>query len=251
MGSLRESLPRLLRASGWSLAPVPFFFRVVHPFPFLRNSVYLRRNGPLRFLLDVLAFSGLGWTAIKLIHAVASPAAGPSPATTSEIVDEFAGWTDELWEACKDHYGMCAVRDSQTLQVLYPRDDARFIRLRVKRADRTIGWAVLLNNKWWNHRHFGRMRLGSIADCFAAPADAPEVVRCAVRFLQQRSVDLIVSNQSHAAWCKAFRASGFLPGPTNFNFASSRRLTQVLQSAGVRLGDMHWTRGDGDGPINL
>jgi hypothetical protein len=47
------------------------------------------------------------------------------------------------------------------------------------------------------------------------------------------------------------RTSGFLSGPSNFNFASSRPLTQLLQSAGVRLGDMHWTRGDGDGPINL
>jgi hypothetical protein len=251
MGALTESLPRLLAASGWRVASVPFFFRIVHPFPFLRNSVYLRRNAVMRSLLDVLAWSGLGWAAVKLIYAVLAPAAAPSPATTAELVDEFTAWTDELWDACKDHYGMCAVRNAETLRVLYPRDDARFVRLRIRRGDRTIGWTVLLNNRWYNHRHFGRMRLGSIADCLSAPADATEVIRCATQFLERRSVDLIVSNQSHAAWCKALRSSGFLSGPSNFNFASSQPLSQLLDSAGVGLGDMHWNRGDGDGPINL
>ena len=60
MGPLSEPLPRLLAASGWRVTPVPFFFRIVHPVPFLRNSVYLRRNVLLRRLLDVLAFFGLG-----------------------------------------------------------------------------------------------------------------------------------------------------------------------------------------------
>jgi hypothetical protein len=200
MGPLTESLPRLLGASGWCVAPVPFFFRIVHPFPFLRNSVYLRRNAVTRSLLDGLAWSGLGWGAVKLAHAVLSPAGSPSPATSGEIVDEFTEWSDELWETCKDHYGMCAVRNAETLQILYPPDDARFVRLRVRHGARTVGWAVLLNNRWWNHRHFGRMRVGSIADCLSAPADAAEVVRCATQFLQRREVDLIVSNQSHAAW---------------------------------------------------
>ncbi len=251
MGPLSESMPRLLSASGWRLTPVPFFFRIVHPFAFLRNSVYLRRKGVLRTLCDVLAFSGLGWAAIKLVHAIAAPAPAPAPTTSGEIVNEFTEWTDEIWETCKGHYGMCAVRDMETLRILYPCEDARFVRLRVRRGAETIGWAVLLNNKWWNHRHFGRMRLGSIADCFAAPADAAEVVRCAVQFLQQRGVDLIVSNQSHAAWRHALRTSGFLRGPSNFNFASSPSLSGLLQSAGLGLGHMHWTRGDGDGPINL
>ena len=77
------------------------------------------------------------------------------------------------------------------------------------------------------------------------------MVRCATRFLQQRGVDLIVSNQSHAAWRRAFRKSGYLRGPSNFNFASSKPLSGLLQSAGVQQEDMHWTRGDGDGPMNL
>ena len=77
MGPLSEPLPRLLAASGWRVTPVPFFFRIVHPVPFLRNGVYLRRNVLLRRLLDVLAFSGLGWAGVKLVYAVAAPAPRP------------------------------------------------------------------------------------------------------------------------------------------------------------------------------
>ncbi len=249
MGPLSEPLPRLLAASGWRVTPVPFFFRVVHPVPFLRNSVYLRRSLLMRLVLDALAFSGVGWGGIKLVHAVASPA--PAPTVSGEIVDEFTEWTDAVWKTCRAHYGMCAVRDTETLRILYPRDDARFVRLRIRRGAETIGWAVLLNNKWWNHRHFGQMRLGAIADGLAAPTDDAEVVRCATRFLQRRGVDLIVSNQAHHAWRRAFRRSGYLRGPSNFNFASSKSLTALLQFGGVQQDDMHWTRGDGDGPINL
>ena len=116
---------------------------------------------------------------------------------------------------------------------------------------RIIGWAVLLNNRWFNHKQFGRMRLGSIADCFAAPADASEVIACATHFLESRGVELIVGNRSHAAWRRAMKEAGFFSGPSNFHFAASKPLTAMLQSAAVEFADMHWTRGDGDGPINL
>ena len=83
-----------------------------------------------------------------------------------ELVEGFGPWADDLWEACKGEYGICAVRNAETLRILYPKEDARFIRLRVKRQGRIVGWAVLLNNRWFNHKQFGGMRLGSIADCF-------------------------------------------------------------------------------------
>ena len=110
---------------------------------------------------------------------------------------------------------------------------------------------MLLNNRWFNHKQFGGMRLGSIADCFAAPADADEVMACATRFLETRGVELIVANRSHAAWRRAMITAGFLSGPSNFHFAASKPLAAMLRSAGVGLDDMLWTRGDGDGPINL
>ena len=45
--------------------------------------------------------------------------------------------------------------------------------------------------------------------------------------------------------------AGFLSGPSNFHFAASKPLAAMLRVRGVGLDDMLWTRGDGDGPINL
>ena len=62
-------------------------------------------------------------------------------------------------------------------------------------------------------------------------------------------MDLIVSNQLHAAWRKALAGAGFHHGPSNFLFAASPALA-------ARIGDaaddeLHMNRGDGDGPIHL
>ena len=77
------------------------------------------------------------------------------------------------------------------------------------------------------HQHFGICD-GSIVDCLALPEDAFGVVR-GHQVLEVRGVELIVSNQSHAAWCEALECAGFLRGPSNFRFAASRELTKLLE----------------------
>ena len=77
------------------------------------------------------------------------------------------------------------------------------------------------------------------------------VVCAATRYLRAQNVDLIVSNQSHAAWGVGFRRAGFFRGPSNFIFAVSRDLADLLDRKGVRNDALHVNRGDGDGPINL
>src|SRR5262249_39022249 len=49
-GGPPQPLPRLLKAMKWCLVEVPFYFRVVHPFRFLREIAILR-NRPARRLL--------------------------------------------------------------------------------------------------------------------------------------------------------------------------------------------------------
>ena len=224
MGPLSEPLPRLLAASGWRITPVPFFFRIVHPVPFLRNSVYLRRSLLMRRVLDVLAFSGVGWAGIKLVHAVAAPRPRADRQRRDRRTSLASGPT-AVWETCRAHYGMCAVRDMETLRILYPRDDARFVRLRIRRGAETIGWAVLLNNRWWNHKHFGQ---------HAAGLDRRRSGRAGGRrgsgplcdaVSPTRGVDLIVSNQSHAAWRRAFRKLGIPPRTLQFQL----RLVETLE----------------------
>ena len=241
MGSLDRPLPRMLQGIGWTLAPVPFLFRVVHVSRFLRQIRPLRRTLLRRLALDALAFSGAG---AIVVHAMQR---GRPRAAKYETVQEFGPWATELWERHRHDYAMAGSRDVGTLQALYPATSHRFIRLRVGEK----GWAVVLDTRMQDHKYFGDLRVGTIADCFAAPSDAGAIIDAATAELESRGVDLIVSNQSHAAWLGALRAAGFRDGPSNFIFAASRRLSKLLDPFEQTMPAIHMTRGDGDGPIHL
>ena len=108
-----------------------------------------------------------------------------------------------------------------------------------------------MNTALSNHSYFGNMRLGSIVDCFAEPQDAGQVLQQSRQYLVGQGADLIVSNQSHRVWRNAFRRCGFVAGPSNVLFASSRALSEAMQRKQISNDDVHVNRGDGDGPINL
>jgi hypothetical protein len=77
------------------------------------------------------------------------------------------------------------------------------------------------------HKQFGDLRRGSTIDGLCAPEDAALVVDRATRLLEQRGVDLIVSNQAHGAWVGALRRAGFIEGPSNFLVAISQEFSRV------------------------
>jgi hypothetical protein len=97
------------------------------------------------------------------------------------------------------------------------------------------------------HKQFGNLYVGSIVDSLSAPEWADDVLFHATQYLRKKGVDIVVSNQSHAAWGAGLKKQGFLQGPSNYGFAGSPGLVQGIQS--VRT--CHINRGDGDGPINL
>jgi hypothetical protein len=241
MGGQDQPLPRMLRATGWMLAPVPFYFRVVHPSRFLRN-IRAGRQIPWQALaMDLAAWSGIGVIGLRLLHWGRTQR-GYEHCTVEEVED-LGAWADEIWEAAHSSYAMSAVRDGAALRSLYPPSNARFIRLEVRPA----GWAVVLDTVMRGDKYFGDLQVGTIADCMAKPEHAASVIRAARKYLARRGVDLIVSNQAHTAWAKALRANGFLEGPSNFLLGAS----QPLSTLASPLSEMHMNRGDGDGPVNL
>lgn len=251
MGGYDAPVAKMFASAGWNMVSVPFFFRIVHPAAFLRNIVPLRRHPARRCVTDMLAMTGLGWLAVCGMQIVRNRPKPHVKMVTSEAVEEFSDGADELWNQNKAEYGMAAVRDAETLRILYPPEEKKFIRLKVSENARTIGWAVLLDTQCVKHKQFGDMRLGSIVDCFSATGDAAKIIDAARQCLERRGVDLIVSNQLHAAWCNALRQSGFMQGPSNFIFATAKKLSKLLQSQSVANREIHINRGDGDGPINL
>lgn len=249
MGGYSQPLPNILEKMGWSMFPVPFFFKINNVSDFLRNIVYLRTNKTRELIFDILAFTRLCSVPVKIVNYVLRNKRPDD--IFCEKVNEFADWADRLWDICKDSYSMSAVRDRTTLNILYPKEEKRFIRLKVMQNDETIGWALVLDSQFSHHKQFGAMRVGSIVDCLALPENAFKVIYCATEFLEGLNVDIILSNQSHSAWCSGLKDTGFMRGPSNCIFAASKKLSRLLNPFDANKTGFHLNRGDGDGPIHL
>ena len=245
MGGRQRALPRLLEAMQWKLWEVPFYFFVNRPFRFLRGIRALRSNAWRSLALDAAAGSGLGWAVARMSQWVGRRAAPED--VTLENIQDFSDWADELWDDCKSHYSFLAVRDGATLKLLYPKGSERFLCRRVRRSGKTVGWFVALDTAMQEHKQFGNLRAGTIADALARPEDAETVIRAASGFLRERGVDLIVSNQMHPSWGAALRRAGFFKATSNFVLAVSPKLKEYCGDAR----GIHINRGDGDGPIHL
>jgi hypothetical protein len=251
MGGVDQPLPKMLRATGWPMFAVPFYFKVNRPCRFLRGARALRSSAVRRAALDAAAFSGAGALGIRALQWYARRTCNAAALYPSELFRGFAGWADDLWRQCARRYTLAGVRDRSALNRLYPAGDKRFLCLRVFDGGRILGWAVLLDTAMRGHKQFGDLRVGSIADCLALPEDAAAVIAAATRRLEERGVDLIVSNQAHQAWTAALHSAGFLRGPSNFVFAASPELARLLHPFDDNAAGFHVNRGDGDGPIHL
>jgi len=239
MGSWDKPLPQMLKRLKWRMCEVPFHFKIVNPTRFLRNIRVVRTSPLRRLALDTAAFTGAGWIGMKALGI-----ARRLPRAACELAPSFAGWADAIWSRSRESYALMAVRDAATLDALYPSSDPRF--LRVRTAD---GWALVLDTQMRDHKQFGAMRVGTIVDCLASPKAAAPVVRAATSLLEQRGVDLIVSNQLHVSWSRALEDAGFRLGPSNYLLALS---PDFAAAAGAVPDDQfHFNRGDGDGPIHL
>ena len=247
--ALTDQLTRLLTTLGWSMCRVPFYFKVNSAGRFLREIRVLQKTIPRQLIANFAARTGIGGLALKLVQS-AQAMGGPNN-EQAELIHGFSAWADDLWNACKGQYAMIAVRDGETLNILYPASSNRFLCYKITRGSTVLGWVVLLDTQMRENKHFGNLRVGSIVDCVALPGEASGVVRAATQVLEVRGVDLIVSNQSHAAWCAALQRAGFLRGPSNFRFAASRDLAKLLDPVPTTMARIHLNWGDGDGPVPL
>lgn len=249
MGGQDKPLPRMLRSMGWSLADVPFYFRVVHASPFLRNIQTLRSSPLRRAAAAFAAYSGLGAAGNMLIRAARRPRV--AKAYRSEPFEGFGGWADGIWDRCAGQHAFAAVRDAGILNLLYPAQARRFLGLRVMHGEETCGWVILLDTQMRAHRHFGDMRVATIVDGLAVAEHTGAVVAAATQFLESRGADIIISNQSSRLWRDALTGAGFFEAPSNYVLALSKAAAALLPPIPEQLGQFHINRGDGDGPIHL
>jgi len=200
--------------------------------------------------LDIGARAGIGQLGLKILQGARARRCALEEAR-AEAIQGFSEWADDLWKECNGRYAMIARRDSETLNIVYPANSQKYLCYKVTRNKAVVGWAVLLDTQMVDNKYFGNLRVGSIVDCLASPENASAVIQAASKVLEDRGVDLIVSNQSHAAWCLGLRDAGFLQGPSNYPFFSSTKLAKLLNPLETTMAQCHFTRGDGDGPIHL
>ena len=252
MGSYSEPLPKLFKSLNWKLQKIPFFFKVHKPNLFLKNIKYLKSTKLKSFLISLLLYSGLGWLFIKftfiLLSLINFRLERKQSVTVKEIV-ELDKRLDLIWENSKQYYSFIAVRNSEYLKTLY--SDEKFIKLKFIENNQIIGWSISLCTRLNDHNYFGHMKLGSIVDCLSLKGYETTIIKKTSNMLKNKGADLIVSNQSHIFWKKAFKINSFINGPSNYVFASSRILSEKLEIDQKLEDRMHITRGDGDGPINL
>ncbi len=250
MGSESRPLPRLLKAGGWSVRAVPFLFRVHRAGTVLRELRALNSSPVLSMVARAAAFTGIGSLAFQLLHLRRS-----SPGASIREVKGWGDWADEIWEGFRSHCSFAVQRDRRTLDDLYPKSDPRLHIFVVERGGHPVGWTVCFDTPARDHAHlrphFGRLRVGSILDCAAAPQDMRATAVLTDSELGQRGVDLVVSNQCHGLWIRNFRSAGFRSGPSNFLLATSRTLTEAVQIVPDGENRIHITRGDGDGRLGL
>lgn len=261
IGSFDASIARVHKAMGWKFRAIPFFFRIQNGFAFAREIRYLRKSALRAAVLDFAAYTGIAWGGAKVIHALSRlihTLRNPQLARFSRSYDVFAEsfstfgpWADDVWAQCRNHYSITAVRTAEILNILYPADNERFIRIRVLRRDRTIGWAVLLCTRMADSKYFGNMVVGSVVDCLAIPGEESAVMEEATRILKRRGVDLIVTNQSHFEWREACLMAGLIEGPSNYILGVSKAFANLMNECDPEGDRLHITRGDGDGPIHL
>lgn len=249
-GGHEAAMLQMIVKLGWLIHDTPFCLKVKNPFPFLRRNRYLRQSRRNRIALDVLAFTGLGWLGLKALHFVLGLRSDSARGVEVEVVDAFGPWADAVWERCHGAYSAVGFRDAATLNDLNP-PDGRWpggIRLRVKRKGEDVGWAIVTDNQLEDDPRFGDLRVGCVADCLAAPENAPVVVGAATRFLESKGVDMIGSNQSHPDWIAGFANAGFVILDKRRFFAVSPEFQKVLAPFEETARGLHMTNMDGHGP---
>jgi hypothetical protein len=246
-GSFNDDWPQLLIKLGWKYNPVPFFFFPVRPTRVLLGLEYIKKHAGYRYGASLGAYSGLGALLRGGLALRRRLAIDLSEYSCSEQTG-FDIWADRVFENSVNEYNVAIRRDATTLNILYPAEDSRYLRLRVRRksAGEDIGWIVALDKQMCGNKYFGDLRVGVLADGFGRASDATALIASGLNHLKKRGVDIVVGNFSHRAWIKACRNLGFLSGPTNFFFFTSPNELSLLEDH-RRITDIHLVRGCGDG----
>jgi hypothetical protein len=239
MGSESNPLPRMLKAMGWHIRVIPFYFRMLRVGRCLAEVAAFRSTRGRQIAATALRFSGLGSLGARWLQRFRG-----SPQVLA--IDGMRSWTadvDPIWSAFRERCSFAIVRDGSTLPVLNA-DGVRGFRARD--GETLTGWFSLAIAQMRDNQYFGNLRVAVVADVLSLPRYEAGLLHSASDEALRLGCDLICTNLLPSSLQDAARRSGWLAGPSNFLLATSKPMTAAMDDRTAYV-----SRRDGDGLTNI
>lgn len=251
MGSETAPFTRILKSAGWSVRPVPFWFRVLRAGRFLRELQLLKSTRARALMARAAALTGAGKTGITVLQAKSYAASVSARMLSAEPVNIWDSWADELWDRARSQFSFAVRRDRKTLTDLYQLGRDRSQCVLVRKSGEPVGWIAFQISEMRDDKYFGNMRVGTILDSVSVQDSARGCLALSMQELKRQGADLVVANEPHSRWIEAFRGAGFLTARSNYILATSKALTEAISRQANGWERIHLSRGDGDGRYHL
>jgi hypothetical protein len=246
MGADTNPLPRLLKAMGWKVRAVPFYFRMLRPARCVRQLGPLRNPAWKRIAAHIAAITGAASIGAQVAHRMTTAARTAASDYQADAVTEWGDWADSAWNTFAARISFGVLRNSELLRFFYPLTSGTPRAWKLERGGKVAGWFGILISVMEQNRYFGNLTVATLTDCVGSERAIQTACALAVQKSKELGADLLITNQQHQEIQEACVAAGWRQGPSNFLFASSKALTE-----GVLEDSVYVTRRDGDGLVNL
>jgi len=246
MGNAANPLPRLLKAMGWTVRAVPFYFRLLRAGRCVRQLGPLRHGRLKRLAASVAAITGAAALGAAVVHRPSAGVVRAASQFAAEPLDRWSEWADASWAAFAGGLSFGVSRTTVTLPFFYPLGNGGPRAWVLTRNGRAEGWFGLLITKMAGNPYFGDLVVATLTDCVGTPDALRAGMLLAIREAEALGADVLITNQQYARIRESCVAAGWRPAPSNFLLATSRALSDRLQEPTVYI-----TRRDGDGLVNL
>ena len=150
MGAAENPMPRMLTASGWSVRPVPFLFRVHRTRAFLQEMRMFNTTPVRRIAARVAAFSGAASLGLACAQMRRSGSRFKMRRERS-----WGNRFQEIWELCRNQCSFAASREPAMLDAFYPSRDPRLSILLMEDGGNPVGWAACFDTQMKEARYSG------------------------------------------------------------------------------------------------
>lgn len=246
MGSEDNPLPRLLKAMGFKVRAVPFFFRMIRPARCLQQLKPFRNSAWKRVLGKIAGLTGIASLGAAVVHKMRRSASGALSGYEMEEVSEWGPWADDVWDSFAKGITFGVMRDVKAHGFFYPLRKGTPRVWRLMRGGAVDGWFGLMITRMTGNPYFGNLTVATLTDCIGSESAVQAGCIFAIRKARELGADLLIANLEYEPLQRACIAAGYRRGPSNFQFATSKALTQEISANSAYV-----TRRDGDGLVNL